>query len=109
MSQWMGEEGCYQELGRECWIIVKLEAKNRAHFLAGETQGTWEFRHTLVINTSAWDQLLGCGLRKDLQAARILYLITRGFPGGSAGKEAACSKQETPVWFLGWEDALEEG
>ena len=49
----MGEEGCYQELGREYWIIVKLEDKNRAHVLAGETQGPWEFRHTLVINTSA--------------------------------------------------------
>ena len=31
-----------------------------------------------------------------------------GFPGRSAGKESAC-KQETPVCFLGQEDALGEG
>ena len=31
MSPWMGEEGFYQELGRECWIMVKLEDKDGAH------------------------------------------------------------------------------
>ena len=34
------------------------------------------------------------------------------FPGGTVGKESACSvqeTQETQVRFLGWEDTLEEG
>ena len=34
------------------------------------------------------------------------------FPGGTVGKESACSVQdtrETQVRFLGWEDTLEEG
>ena len=29
-----------------------------------------------------------------------------GFPGSSAGKNPS-AMQETPVWFLGWEDLLE--
>ena len=86
MSQWMGEEGFYQELGRECWIMVKLEDKDRAHVLAGETQDAWEFRHTRVINTSAGEQLLDRALRKALQAARMLLLNNTGLP-----------------WWLCWE------
>lgn len=30
------EEVCYQEPGRELWIIAKLQCKNRAHILARE-------------------------------------------------------------------------
>ena len=32
-----------------------------------------------------------------------------GFPGGASGKECLPMQetQETQVWFLGWEDALE--
>ena len=29
-----------------------------------------------------------------------------GFPGGSDGKESACSAGD-PCWILGWEDPLE--
>ena len=32
----------------------------------------------------------------------------KGFPGGSAGKESACSAGDL-VQFLGWEDPLEKG
>ena len=34
--------------------------------------------------------------------------IIQGFPGGSEGKEFACTA-ETWVQFLGWEDPLEKG
>ena len=41
------------------------------------------------------------------------YCVTyRGFPGGASGKQSACLIQETletQVWYLGWEDLLEEG
>ena len=35
---------------------------------------------------------------------------THGFPDGLAGKEPACNAGDTgdTVWFLGWEDSLEE-
>ena len=37
------------------------------------------------------------------------HLVTsKGFPGSSAGKKYLPAMQETPVWFLGWEDPLEE-
>ena len=32
-----------------------------------------------------------------------------GFPGGSDGRESACSVGQTWVWLLGWKDLLEEG
>ena len=32
-----------------------------------------------------------------------------GLPGGSDGKESACSAQETWVQSRGWEDPLEKG
>ena len=37
--------------------------------------------------------------------------FVRGFPGGSAVKDPPAMQelQETRVWFLGWEDPLEEG
>ena len=39
---------------------------------------------------------------------RLLTPVFSIFPGGSDGKESTCHK-ETWVWFLGWEDHLEEG
>ena len=35
-----------------------------------------------------------------------IVIYNLGFPGGSDGKESAC-KQEIWVWYLGWEDPLE--
>ena len=37
------------------------------------------------------------------------YIILKGFPGSSAGKQSTCVMQETPVQFLGHEDPLEKG
>ena len=37
-----------------------------------------------------------------------LCLQGMAFPCGSVGKESACNAGD-PVWFLGWEDPLEEG
>jgi len=35
---------------------------------------------------------------------------TRGFPGGSVGKEFACNAGDLgSIWGLGWEDPLEKG
>ena len=37
-----------------------------------------------------------------------LFCCVCGFPGGSDGKESACSAGD-PVWSLGWKDLLETG
>ena len=36
-----------------------------------------------------------------------MQLAIKGFPGGSEGKESACSAGE-PVWQQDWEDLLEK-
>ena len=38
----------------------------------------------------------------------INYSISRGFPGGSDGKESACNAGDLRL-IPGWEDPLEEG
>ena len=38
----------------------------------------------------------------------LKLVYQRGFPGTSAGRESTAI-QETPVWFLSWEDPLEKG
>ena len=49
----------------------------------------------------------------NLILLKILWIVfyyyhLQGFPGSSAGKNLP-AMQETQVWFLGWEDPLEEG
>ena len=39
---------------------------------------------------------------------KVLFVSLKGFPGGSDGKESACSVGDM-VWSLGWEDPLEGG
>ena len=45
-----------------------------------------------------------------MEKASYNYLISsRGFPGGSDGKESTCNAGDPWVLSLGWEDPLEKG
>ena len=71
-------------------------------FLPGESQG-WRG----LVGCRLWGRTESDTTEVDLAAAAaaMRYL---GFPGGSDGKESACSAQDL-IWSLGQEDPLEKG
>ena len=81
------------------WWVCHLIYANVFWWVYNAAQGPLQVRFSAILDLVGSNQFFSC----------LVFMLD--FPGGSGvmNLPAMQEPQEIPVWFLGWEDPLEEG